>query len=295
MPSSVSKLSEPQSGLPARSGGPTGAVDSHFHVFLAGAASRGARYRPAYSAPFERWDALATASGVPCGVLVQTSFMGTDNRELLGLLAQHGERLRGVAVVASDVSADQLDHMHALGVRGVRLNLVGASHAVSIAPFVWAALERLGWHLEVHTDAGRLAEVLVQLPRTLPVVVDHGGKPVAARLTDATVQAVQQRCRLSPLYIKLSGAYRQAAGVDAGELARLWLHELGAQRLLWGSDWPCTNHEPLADYPALRRALDVWLDDPQAVQAALEHNPAELYWQIDAKSTSFGALSLLNI
>jgi predicted TIM-barrel fold metal-dependent hydrolase len=54
--------------------------------------------------------------------------------------------------------------------------------------------------------------------------------------------------------------------------------EMGPQRLLWGSDWPCTNHEALADYAALRQALDVWLGDAAAARAALVINPQRLYW-----------------
>jgi hypothetical protein len=48
----------------------------------------------------------------------------------------------------------------------------------------------------------------------------------------------------------------------------------GSQRLLWGSDWPCTNHEAHADYPALHHALDDWLLDSAAAEAARVDNPA---------------------
>jgi predicted TIM-barrel fold metal-dependent hydrolase len=58
----------------------------------------------------------------------------------------------------------------------------------------------------------------------------------------------------------------------------LWLGELGLDRLLWGSDWPCTNHEAHADYPALHHALDDWLLDRAAVEAARVDNPNRLYW-----------------
>ena len=79
------------------------------------------------------------------------------------------------------------------------------------------------------------------------------------------------------MHLKLSGAYR-LGGLDAGQLARLWLGELGADRLLWGSDWPCTNHESLANYSGLLHALHEWLGDEAAIQTVLVTNPQRLFW-----------------
>jgi len=261
------------------------AVDAHFHVFEAHQAQPGARYTPAYAAPLSAWQAAARPLGVRRGVLVQTSFMGTDNRLLLDTLAMHPDTLRGIAVVAPSADEQTLAPLHAAGVRGIRLNLAGVSHdmtAWSAASALWDALLALGWHLELHTDTGRLPGVLAQLPAALPLVVDHMGKPGAVSAGDATVRALVARAQLAPVHIKLSGAYR-LGGLDAGALARLCLAELGPQRLLWGSDWPCTNHEARADYPALRRALDDWLGDAAATTAALVTNPNHLYWDQGAK------------
>ena len=256
------------------------AVDSHFHVFDAHQAQPGARYAPAYAAPLATWQAAAAPLGVRRGVLVQTSFLGTDNRLLVATLAQHLETLRGVAVVAPNADAQTLAPLHAAGVRGIRLNLSGVSHDVaawSTATALWDALAALGWHLELHTDIGRLPAVLAPLPATLPLVIDHLGKPAEVSARDATVRALGQRAKQAPVHVKLSGAYR-LGGLDAGALARLWLGELGPQALLWGSDWPCTNHEAHADYPALWHALDDWLQDPGAAEAARQDNPNRLYW-----------------
>jgi predicted TIM-barrel fold metal-dependent hydrolase len=258
------------------------AVDSHFHVFEAGPARPGARYRPAYAAPLAGWQALAAPLGVGRGVLVQTSFLGTDNRSLLAQLAAEPDALRGVAVVAPTATPAELQALHAAGVRGIRLNLAGASHRLddwARPPGIWDALLALGWHVELHTDIGQLPGVLAQLPGALPLVIDHMGKPEAVSAADATVCAVRDRTRTgaAPVHIKLSGAYR-LGGLDAGALARLWRAELGADRLLWGSDWPCTNHEAEADYPALLAALTDWLRDDAAVAQALVENPTRLYW-----------------
>jgi len=254
-------------------------VDSHFHVFEAGIGQPGARYVPAYAAALAQWQSLAAAAGVTRGVVVQPSFLGTDNRQLLAALAAHPQTLRGIAVVSPGIALAELGRLDAAGVRGLRLNLAG--RLADLDPWCrpqapWEALQALGWHLQLHTDAGALPGVLERLPQDLPLVVDHMAKPVAARADDPTVRALVQRARRAPVHVKLSGAYR-LGGVDAGALARLWVGELGPQAVVWGSDWPCTNHEDQADYGALRSALHDWVP-PEVAQAALADNALGLYW-----------------
>jgi predicted TIM-barrel fold metal-dependent hydrolase len=91
------------------------------------------------------------------------------------------------------------------------------------------------------------------------------------------------------LYVKLSGAYR-LQGPDPAALARVLHDELGPQALLWGSDWPCTNHEDHADYPALLGQLHDALP-ADALQAVLSDNPLRLYGSTvpPADLTSTGA------
>lgn len=254
------------------------AVDTHFHVFAAGVAVPGARYVPAYDAPLTQWQSLAQAAGVRRGVLVQTSFLGADNSLLLRTLAQHPRHLRGVAVITPQTSAADLHTLHQGGVRGIRLNLAGRSADLSAwqIPALWDNLLALGWHVQLHTDAGALPAALAQVPAALPVVIDHMGKPERASAKDASVRAVCQR-RGAPAWVKLSGPYR-LGGCNAQALAQLWLHELGSGQLLWGSDWPFTNHENDASYDSLRQQLDHWLHTPELRQTVLCRNPQRLYW-----------------
>ena len=261
-------------------------VDSHFHVFAAQTAQTaltGARYIPAYEATLSAWQTAARASGVGRGVLVQTSFMGTDNGHLLTALAAFPQTLRGVAVVAPGASLASLQSLHEQGVRGIRLNLAGGSHDLSAwarATALWDALLQLGWHLQLHTDRGALPPVLAALPEALALVIDHFGRPASDAADDETLRAVVRRSRLGgrQVHIKLSAAYR-LGGLSPQTLARRWQGELGSQALLWGSDWPCTNHEASADYEALFNALASWLSDNTTALAAVRStNPLRLYW-----------------
>lgn len=254
-------------------------IDSHFHLFSAGDARPGARYVPGYDADFQNWWTAASSVGVGRGVLVQPSFLGTDNTRLCAELREHADTLCGIAVIDPAWTADKLRHLQSCGVRGIRLNLSGASHelgAWSQATALWDEMLRLGWHVEVHTDVGGLPHVLPQLPKGMPLVVDHMSKPAAASTSDPTIAMLRARARQSSVHVKLSGAYR-LQGRDPGAVARALHDELGPRSLLWGSDWPCTNYEALADYPCLVGAVYDWLE-AEAATMALTSNPAALYW-----------------
>ena len=254
-------------------------VDSHFHIFPAGQSRPGARYQPGYEASYEGWHEAAAAVGVTRGVVVQPSFLGTDNTRLCAELRKHADSLRGIAVVDPACSPAGLRELAVAGVRGVRLNLSGASHDLPAwrgATGTWDEMLRLGWHVEVLTDTGALPAVLAQLPQEMTVVIDHMARPAAASHFDVTVRALQKRARRSAVHVKLSGAYR-LGGPEPGAVAQVLLHELGSASLLWGSDWPCTNHEQFADYPQLWGALGEWVG-PDVAQRALRSNPQALYW-----------------
>lgn len=250
-------------------------TDCHFHVFASDApAVASARYVPAYAATLEAWRVEGASRGVRRGVVVQPSFLGHDNTALLNALAASPESLRGVAVVAPEANLATLRAMATAGVRALRLNLVGTDH--DLAPWRRAGcferLEALGWHVEVHVDAGRLLHVLRQLPQTLRVVADHFGKV----LTPAEAVAASRQ-RPGRLHVTLSAPYRLTACASPTTLAPAWLDLLGPERLLWASDWPCTAHEAQRPHALDPAALGAWLGDAQAVDAALVTNAAALY------------------
>jgi predicted TIM-barrel fold metal-dependent hydrolase len=195
------------------------------------------------------------------------------------VLAKHQDLLKGIAVVAPDVQVDALHAMHDAGVRGIRLNLAGISHDIpswTRAEHVWQFLHSVDWHLELHTDQGRLPDVLKQLPSDIALVVDHMAKPQAVSEADPSLHALAQRAKGSAVHVKLSGAYR-LGGLNADQLARLLISELGADALLWGSDWPCTRYEHFADFEKLMSQAHRWLGDSH-LEKVLHDNPLKLYW-----------------
>lgn len=258
------------------------AIDTHAHVFSPGDRfAPDARYTPAYAADLADWFAAQQAAGVTHGVLVQPSFLGTDNRRLLAALAAHPQRLRGVAVVEPGIARGTLAQWHATGVRGIRLNLAGGREPPELGGTGWQSLfaevAALGWHLELHVEGGRLPMLLDRLgARDLPLVIDHFGRPEpGAGLRCKGLAALERRAAAHPVFVKLSAPYRMQD--SAAEHARRLLGSLGPERLLWGSDWPWTNFEGRQTYADCRRWLDEWVGDESARQRLLWDTPARLF------------------
>ncbi|WP_427307367.1 amidohydrolase family protein [Cupriavidus sp. H39] len=262
-------------------------VDTHFHVFDNGAAMPSARYRPAYAAGLEDWRATLGGLGDLYGVVVQTSFLGTDNSTLLAALQAWPERLRGVAVVDPSVTDPQLETLQAAGVRGIRLNLYGDPDWQRIATAPWRGLFRridaLGWHVELHTHNGDGGMVLARLDAALgdagtPVVLDHFGRPGSAGIADAIFGVAAAVRARRPVWVKISAPYRLPSPHDWPALAQAWREIVGDDRLLWGSDWPWTNHEGPVRLDECR-TLAAWqgpAGDGEAAGAALS---AALRWR----------------
>ncbi len=256
------------------------ASDCHFHVFSTDTAMAGARYVPTYAAPLAAWRSAAGHAGVTHGVVVQPSFLGDDNTQMLSALAAEPTLLRGVAVVSPTVSSAALGAFRSAGVRGVRLNLFGARDDVAALRTLpsawWSALMDNDLHVELHANAGRVAALASHIPNEMVLVLDHFAKPAAATVDDPTLRALAQRGRA---YVKLSGGYRQSSGLLAGALTRALRDALGTQALLWGSDWPCTNFEALADYATLLAQCDAWCAEAQISTSMLAENAQRLYWR----------------
>lgn len=247
-------------------------VDAHAHVFERGLPlSDGRRYAPAYDATLDTYLALLDAHGMTHAVLVQPSFFGTDNRYLLQALSAQGERMRGVAVVAPDIAADELAQMHSCGIRGIRLNLMEQA-LPNLGAKSWTALldsvARLGWHVELHRNAADLAPLIDRLlERGVRVVVDHFGRPDPALGTaDSGFNALLAYGKTGRVWVKVSGAYRCTAPGSrfVADATKQLIEYFGTHRLMWGSDWPHTQYETATSYgETLSMLLDARLDADQ--------------------------------
>ncbi len=262
-------------------------VDTHAHIFERGlplAPKR--RYAPTYDATVEDYLRNLDSRGVSVGMLVQPSFLGTDNSYMISALRRYPERLRGVAVVVPEVSREEIEEMDRAGVRGIRLNLDGLpipDLRADAWPGLLALLRRMGWHVELHRAARDLPAVIDPLLKSeVRVVVDHFGRPdPAAPLDDPGFQYLLSVGSSGLVWVKLAAAYR-LGGAEAGEKAALLttprlLDRFGPDRLVWGSDWPHTRNETIADFSGTFDALKRWVPDDETRRKILETAPAALF------------------
>jgi predicted TIM-barrel fold metal-dependent hydrolase len=157
-------------------------VDTHAHIFLRSLPmATGRRYTPGYDCRAEDYLAELSANDVGYGVLVQPSFLGTDNTYLLAALDRYPDRLRGIAVVDAGISDGALATMDRAGVVGIRFNMIGKSAAELRHPDVASLLQRiqrLGWQVEVQAKGADLPAVFDAMRAFRgPLVIDHFGLP----------------------------------------------------------------------------------------------------------------------
>lgn len=267
---------------------PVTGIDCHAHVFsreLEWAAVR--RYTPDYDATLGQYLGHLQTHGLSHGVLVQPSFLGTDNRYLLAALRQAPEQLRGVVVVEPGIGRATLEHMARLGVVGVRLNLMGKA-LPDFREAAWKELlghlAILGWHVELHAPVAELPSLIRQLiPFGVQVVIDHFGRPDARLGIDQPGFAELLALGLGGhVWVKVSGIYR-LAGTDRRNLefarAALALLEqnFGRQRLVWGSDWPHTQHEASVGFDTVMQQLRALECAGPLMRALMVETPRALF------------------
>ncbi|SME93708.1 Predicted metal-dependent hydrolase, TIM-barrel fold [Tistlia consotensis] len=233
-------------------------LDAHAHVFdLSGPLASGRRYTPRRPAPVADYLALLDAVGIGRALLVQPSFLGSDNRFLLRALAALPARFRGVAVVEPDCPEPALAELRARGVVGLRLNILERPAELGLTAAEVGLARRaagLGLHLELHCRGGALPRLLDRLERAGVdrLVVDHYGRPDPARgLADPGFRRLLDSGPAGPAWVKLSGPYR-CGGVPTEPYLDALAERLGPGRLVWGSDWPWTQHEDGRDFARLR-------------------------------------------
>lgn len=260
---------------------PPDAIDTHAHIFEPTLTSVAhARYVPDYAATLDQYLDVLTDHGVDRSVLVQPSFLGSDNSYLLSAVAAAPDRLRGVIVVSpgeirSELSEGRVENLHGAGIRGVRLNLIGQPLPDLFNP-AWhsagAAMAKHGWHLEIQASGQQWLHLAPAL-RTWPgkLVIDHLGLPQPEY--PAAIHAVLELAPLEHVWVKVSGPYRssrQQAEIVFAELVNRGC----ADRLVFGSDWPFTRHEQHTFTKVLAWAQALAGDD--LLRKMMTTNPASL-------------------
>ncbi|QIT54486.1 amidohydrolase family protein [Aquisalimonas sp. 2447] len=285
-PAPVARPSKPDTPLPS------GSCDSHAHVFDPAGRTPlvpTSEYAPAPASLVDYENLLATL-GFDRGVLVQPSVYGTDNRNMLECLEKKGpggeDVFRGVVVVDDSVTDRELEAMHAVGVRGIRVNVVfGGGVDFDVLANLGERIAPLGWHVQCFVDLSRLPDFAKKAERLpVPVVVDHMGHFPVARHTDRlpAFQDLVAMVREGQAWVKLSGPNR-ISGHDHPPFddVRSLVDALVAanpQQLVFGTDWPHVKlPTPVPDDGALINAFHQWISDIEIRHDILVRNPGRLY------------------
>ncbi len=272
---------------------PPGACDCHHHVYgLPGTypLAPGRGYTPAANSTLDDYLAMAGTLGLERSVIV-TGSANADNGVTLEAIARSHGRKRGVALVTPDISDDELGHLKAGGITGLRLSNVSKG-AAGFGPLEDLARRcaELGWHIELHVRT--TAEALALVPRLeklpVPYVIDRmaQAQPQAGPETGASgadfrrlldLMAGDDRC-----WVKLYSFYQLSASAGPGyddmvPLARA-LIEARPDRVIWGSNWPHANIKvAMPNDGDLLDFLAAAAPDVRTRDRILADNPARLY------------------
>ncbi|HSN39304.1 MAG TPA: amidohydrolase family protein, partial [Burkholderiales bacterium] len=196
---------------------PSGACDTHFHLF--GPVSK-FPYAPerAYTppeAPLEALLRMHRALGIERGVVVQGNAHGTDCSALLDALQREPGRLRAAAIVADGVSDAEVRRMADAGVRALRFHHLPhgkgfRAHGLEAFSALAPRMANLGLHAQFMMDANALEDALPLFKNwKLPVMIDHMGNVDAAKGVDQPgFQLLRRQLAGGKLWVKVSGAYR---------------------------------------------------------------------------------------
>jgi predicted TIM-barrel fold metal-dependent hydrolase len=224
--------------------------------------------------------------GCERAVLVQPSVYGTDNSAIEHALQAPGDiTLRAVAVVPRDVPDAELERLHGLGFRGIRINLAAGTRGLGLedARCLANRIRALGWHLQFYADfhlQPDIGDVLAALP--VPVVVDHFGRvPAKDGVRSPGLQALLRLLAHDDCWIKLSAPYFISemfpAYEDVAAIAQT-LVAAAPDRVLWGTDWPHASARTKMQADAeLADMLEQWVPNESDRRRMLVDNPARLY------------------
>jgi predicted TIM-barrel fold metal-dependent hydrolase len=271
---------------------PALACDAHFHVF--GPADKyphgsELRYDPPH-APLEDYLALARHLGIERFVFVQPSAYGRDNTCMLDAMRVVGSKCRGIVDVDEHAPDTELERLHALGVRGVRINVrpikpQEPGFSQTLLPRVERLAARcaeIGWQLDFLLPGWLTSEMMPVLQGLrLPFTVAHLGMNLARD----GIQAPGFRQLLDLLRhgegycrVKLTGLYRISQDPEFKDIAPMVqaLVNAAPHRIIWGSDYP---HLSFGQHSSVRlfNVLGEHVPDPAARQRILADNPAELF------------------
>lgn len=264
-------------------------IDCHNHIFdpVRFPYRDDTAYRPSMqeigtAAQFAR---VMDACGVRHALLVgPTSGYRTDNRCMLDAIEHGGKRFKGIAVVDNDISRAELLGMQRAGVVGVAFN--PAMEGVDVmrdADALFNTLADLDMFAQIQVTGDQLVALEPLIAGTTTrVLIDHCGRPdVRAGVNQPGFQALLRLADAGRTVVKLSGLQKISEldypYEDAQPFALQLLRTFGAERCVWGSDWPFLRAPVRMDYAPLLTLIQRLIPDADARRRVLWDTPRRLF------------------
>jgi predicted TIM-barrel fold metal-dependent hydrolase len=188
--------------------------------------------------------------GVRHVCIIAMAAYGMDNSSMLAALKELDGKGRGVVVIDPDtVTDEELDKMHAIGVRGIRVNFHTRKEKISRESFQTLLqkyadrIRRLNWVIQLWIELYQFALVADVIPQLgVDVVIDHLGGPhsTTTRIQEQDgYKEIVKLLREKKMHVKLSGIYRfkgeEMPGLDEYVTEIL---QCAPDQVVWGSDRP---------------------------------------------------------
>ena len=249
-------------------------VDTHVHVVARDLARYplrpsgvGSQWFREHPVTVEEYAASAIDAEVERAVLVQAhGAYGSDNAYVFDAAAAAPERFVSVGIVdPHDPAAPATLRAFAEvpGCAGVRLFGIGAAPPSWFDGDVGYRLWETAAALDLRIVATLLAPELPRLRRMMtqfpevPVVLDHCGFPdLEGSPRFPGLDPLFELASFGSLHLKVTSHVLEVAGSedDARAMVNRLASTFGAERLVWGSDYPQTHDRSYADLVALGRA-----------------------------------------
>jgi len=258
-------------------------IDTHAHAWSTMCKiEKNPRYTPSNHSNIEKYINVLNKNGIYRGVLVQPSFLGTNNDYLIKCLKKYKKRLRGIVVI--DFENPQIEHLRKYaeaGVVGVRFNLNGQEipdFSLHKYDKLFEDLKKLDWLIQVTAKQNEWLKIMPNLlNRDVKIVVDHFGKPDENDgINCEGFRTIIESSKSKKVWIKLSAPYR--FGCIRGSLyAKELIENVSPYRILWGSDYPWTRHDKDKRYHTFITMIDKWFPHKKIRDYATYKNALNLY------------------
>jgi 2-pyrone-4,6-dicarboxylate lactonase len=260
---------------------PRGSCDCQFHIY-----EDPGKFPPRPNPPYPAIESATFAEAQR----MHSAIYGSDHRLLLHALEGLKDRdhYRGIGIVDDRVSDQEIEQMHAAGVRGARFNFVRfltLDQREAEVRRSMARLRELGWHARLHVHGDDLLNNsdLLRSIKDVPMVIEHFGHVgFEGGMDRPVIRWVLDMLKQENWWMMVSNGNRDskmdAGWDDALPYGKAFI-EAAPDRTIWGTDWPHPQWtkrmmNDAEEVELLYRYVD---GDTTLLRKILVDNPARLY------------------